>query len=535
MTLLRFLLPALPLLLLSLQARADETPVEYRSVAQLQDDLAHHRLTSELLVGALLARIEAVDRGPSGVQSVIAVNPQAIEDARALDEERAVGHVRGPLHGIPVLIKDNVETADPLPTTAGSLALAKNQTDRDAPIIARLRAAGAVILGKTNLSEWANMRGSRSISGWSGVGGLVRNPYALDRNSCGSSSGSAAALAAGLAPLAIGTETDGSVTCPASVNGVVGFKPTLGLLSRTHIVPIAHSQDTAGPMARSVRDVAVLLTALAGSDPLDPATADADKHKADYEAALDAGALAGKRIGVARFLAGFHPETDAVFAHALEVLKAAGATLVEIPKLDGYEKIGDAEFLVLTTELKADLNKYLATTPPAVTTRTLAALIDFNKQHADRELALFGQEDFEKAQAGPGLDDPGYQAALALEKKLAGPEGIDKLLAQYKVDALVAPTAGPAWTNDVVNGDHALGSTPTLAAVAGYPHLSLPMGSVSGLPVGLSIIGPRWGDAQVLALGYAFEQKLGLTLRPGFAGSVTIAAPVADLYAPAAR
>ncbi len=508
-------------------------PLAGRSVSQLESDLAQRRITSELLVQTLIARIEALDRGAGGLQAVIAINPQAIEDARALDAERAAGQVRGPLHGLPVLVKDNVETSDPLPTTAGSLALAQNLAGRDAPVIARLRAAGAIILGKTNLSEWANIRSSRSISGWSGVGGLVRNPYALDRNSCGSSSGSGAALAAGFAPLAIGTETDGSVTCPASVNGVVGLKPTLGLISRTHIVPISHSQDTAGPMGRSVADVAALLTAMAGSDPADPATTDADAHKTDYAAALDANALHGKRIGVARFLAGFHPETDAVFARALGVLQAAGATLVEIPKLDGFDKIGDAEAMVLSVELKADLNKYLATTPQGVKARTLADLIAFNKAHAARELTLFGQESFEKAQAGPGLDDPGYQAALALEKKLAGPEGIDKLLAADKLDALVAPTAGPAWVNDAVNGDHSLGSTPTLAAVAGYPHLSLPMGNVSGLPVGFSIIGPKWGDAAVLSLGYAFEQKLALQQSPTFAASITLSPPEAELYAPA--
>lgn len=481
-------------------------------------DLAAGRVTSVQLVQAYLARIASIDRAGPTLQSVLAENPEALDDARALDAERHSQGARGPLHGIPILIKDNIETLGPLPTTAGSLALLANVTGRDAPVVARLRAAGAIILGKTNLSEWANMRGSRPVSGWSGVGGLTRNPYALDRSASGSSSGSGAAVAADLAAAAVGTETDGSITGPASVNGIVGFKPTLGLVSRTHIVPIAHSQDTAGPMARSVRDAALLLTAMAGSDGLDPATLQADRHATDFTKALDAHALQGRRIGVLRFETGFHPETDAVFGHALEVLRAAGATLVDVVQRPG-DGLGEAETEVLQTEFKADLHGYLATTPKAVASRSLADLIAFNRAHAGRELGLFGQEVFEKAEATQGLDDPGYLNALATSKRLAR-GGIDRMLAADKLDALVAPTSGPAWVVDTVNGDHSLGDTSSLPAVAGYPHLSLPMGQVSGLPVGLSIIGPAWSDARILAYGYAFEQTLGLHLRPGFAPSV---------------
>ncbi len=499
--------------------------------AALADALRDGSLSAEAATSAALDRVTALDRAGPALHAVLALNPRAAEDARALDAERAARGPRGALHGVPVLVKDNIETADPVATTAGSLALADNVTGRDAPLVARLRAAGAVILGKANLSEWANIRGSRSVSGWSAAGGLTRNPYALDRSACGSSSGSAVAVAAGMVSAAIGTETDGSITCPASLTGIVGLKPTLGLVSRARIVPIAHSQDTAGPMARSVRDAALVLGVIAGSDPLDPATREADAHRADYVAGLDAGALRGARLGVMRFAAGFHPETDAVFERALGTLRDAGAVLVEIDALPGspapgsdevgpQQRIGDAEGLVLTTELKADLDAYLADAAPAVAARTLAAVIAFNDAHAAQELALFGQELFVKAQAGPGLDDPGYRAALATAKRLAGPEGIGRMLAEGKLDALVAPTMGPAWVVDVVNGDHAMGSTSTLPAVAGVPHLTVPMGEVSGLPVGLSIVGAAWSDARVLALGYAFEQAAGVAMRPGFAASL---------------
>ena len=499
--------PAIPALLLLC---AMSTP---------QQDLAAGRTTSERLVQTYLDRIAAIDRAGPTLQAVLALNPNALADARKRDAERQTQEQPARLQGLPILLKDNIESAEDLPTTAGSLALLANVTHRDASLVARLREAGAVILGKTNLSEWANMRGSRSVSGWSGVGGLTRNPWSPDRSACGSSSGSAAAVAAGLAAAAIGTETDGSITCPASVNGIVGFKPTLGLVSRHNIVPLSHSQDTAGPMATNVHDAALILGVIAGTDPDDPATIQADQHSEDYTAGLKPDALAGKRLGVMRFEAGFHPETDAVFAHALDILRKAGATLIEIDTMPGgpgaADAIGDAEQLVLLTDLKADLATYLATTPKAVQSRTLTDLIAFNTAHADRELALFGQELFERAQATKGLTDPAYLAARAKSLRMAGAEGIDRMLADNKLDALVAPTAGPAWTIDTIDGDHSSGQTSTLPAIAGYPHLSVPMGLVAGLPVGLSIVGPAWSDARVLAFGYAFEQALGFSARPG--------------------
>ncbi|MBU1346286.1 MAG: amidase [Alphaproteobacteria bacterium] len=450
------------------------------------------------------------------------------------DRQKLADDLRGGgiLAGVPILLKDNIETRD-MPTTAGSLALAGNASGRDAPLVARLRAAGAAIIGKTNLSEWANIRSSNSVSGWSAVGGLTRNPHALDRNTCGSSSGSGAAVAAGFAPAAIGTETDGSITCPAAINGIVGFKPTVGMVSRTHIVPISHSQDTAGPMTRSVEDAAIVLTAMAGTDPADPATAEADARKVDFRAALDAGSLRGTRIGVARFMAGYSPGTDRVFEQTLQALRDAGAVLVEIEDGPDGGAIGEAEFTVLLTELKADLNAYLASTDPAqVPTRTLADVIAFNSA-SPRELGLFGQETFIKAEATGGLNDPEYIAARATSLRLAGPEGIDRLLTENEVVVLIAPTNGPAWSIDVVNGDHYLGSASQLAAVAGYPHLTVPMGFVQGLPVGLSFIGAKWDDARVLSLGYAFEQATHAIRPPSFARSADALPQLAPLLAPA--
>jgi len=425
---------------------------------------------------------------------------------------------RGPLFGMPILIKDNIETDGPLPTTAGSLALADNVTHRDAPLVARLRAAGAVILGKANLSEWANIRSSHSISGWSAVGGQTRNPHALNRNPCGSSSGSGAAVAAGMVPAAIGTETDGSITCPAAIYGIVGFKPTVGLVSRTHIAPISHSQDTAGPMTRTVRDAALIMNAIAGTDPADPATAEADARKADYVAALSPDALRGARIGVMRFAAGFG--TDEPFEAALEVLRAQGATLVDIDSFEGREEIGRNELGVLMTELKHDMNAYLATLPNHIQTRTLADLIAFNRAHADTELALFGQDLFERAEATNGLDED-YRRARETSFRRAGPEGIDRLLREHNLVALVGPTMPPAWPIDAVNGDQISGGgAGGLAAVAGYPHLTVPMGQVKGLPVGLSFIGAKWDDARILALGYAYEQASHMRVEPTFAESI---------------
>ncbi|MGA0546613.1 amidase [Brevundimonas sp. VNH65] len=406
----------------------------------------------------------------------------------------------------PIFLKDNIETRD-MPTTAGSLALADNAPGRDAPIAARLREAGYVILGKTNLSEWANIRSSNSISGWSAVGGLTPNPYDPARTACGSSSGSAVAVAVGLTPVAIGTETNGSITCPASANGVVGFKPTVGLVSRTHIVPISRSQDTAGPMAATVSDAAAALTAIAGSDPADPVTTEADARKVDYVAALDANGLNGVRIGVMRFARGYSAETQAVFEENLTKLREAGAVLIDITEGPDLQTIGRQSFQVLMYELKADLNAYLASTDSAqVKTRTLADVIAFNAA-TPAETVLFGQELFEMAEAKGDLTTPEYVEARATSFRLAGPEGIDRLMREHSVVALIAPTTSRAWTNDRDDDDRAQGSTSTIAAVAGYPHLTVPMGFDRGMPVGISFIGGKWDDARILSLGYAFEQK----------------------------
>jgi amidase len=483
--------------------------------------------TAEANTSSALARIRQLN---PRLNAVIAVDPTALDQARALDRDAR----RGPLFGMPILIKDNIETSGPLPTTAGSLALADNVTGRDAPLVARLRAAGAVIIGKANLSEWANIRSNDSISGWSAVGGQTHNPHALNRNTCGSSSGSGSAVAAGMVPAAIGTETDGSVTCPASINGIVGLKPTVGLVSRTYVVPISHSQDTPGPMTRTVRDAALVLSAIAGSDPADPATREADAHRGDFAAGLSTDALRGKRIGVMRFASGFG--TNEVFDEALRTLKAQGAILVDIDKMEGRGEIGRNEHIVLLTELKADLNSYLASTPITVRSRTLADLIAFNQAHADNELALFGQDLFEEAEKTKGLDDPDYKKAREVSQRLAGPEGIDRLLRDYNVVALVGPTMPPAWPIDAVNGDQISGGgAGGLAAVAGYPHLTVPMGAIKGLPVGLSFIGPKWSDGMLLALGFAYEQASHKRLEPRFLPSIEESPEIAPHLRPAAR
>jgi amidase len=476
------------------------------------------------------AALQRIKKLNPRVNAVIATDPTALQQARALDR----GERRGPLFGMPVLLKDNIEALGPLPTTAGSLALAQNVTNRDAPLVARLREAGAVIVGKTNLSEWANIRASNSISGWSAIGGQTRNPHALNRNPCGSSSGSGAAVAAGMVPAAIGTETDGSITCPAAVNGIVGFKPTVGLVSRSRIVPISHSQDTAGPMTRTVREAALVLSAIAGSDPTDQATADADSHRGDFAATLSDDSLRGKRIGVLRFATGFG--TNEAFDAALEMLRREGAILVDIDKLDTRQEMGENEFKVLLAELKADLNAYLATTPATVRTRTLADVIAFNKANAATELALFGQDTFEQAEATNGLDDPDYKKARATSLRLAGPEGIDRLLRDNNVVALISPTMPASWPIDAVHGDQISGGgAGGLAAIAGYPHLTVPMGSVKGLPVGLSFIGPKWSDAMILSLGYDFEQASQKLIAPRFLPSIEESPEIAPHLKPAAR
>ena len=445
-----------------------------------------------------LKTIARLDDAPGGPQlnAVIIVNPRApVEAAKQANTGR--------LKGRTVLIKDNIETRE-FPTTAGSLALKDNRTGRDAPLVARLRGDGGVILGKTNLSEWANIRSSASSSGWSGVGGQTKNPYATDRSPCGSSSGSGAAIAAGMAWAAIGTETDGSITCPASMNGIVGFKPTVGLVSRTYVVPISHSQDTPGPMTTSVADAALVLSVIAGSDPLDSATIEADKHKRDYTVGLGTSSLKGVRIGVLRKQAGRHPGVKKVFDEAQADLTAAGAILVPID-YDFPEAMGTDEGTVLYFELREDMGKYLSALPGSISVKSLADVIAFNQANAATELRWFGQDSFERAEKS--VDRTAYDKARANSFKLAGPEGIDALLAKHNVAVLIAPTEGPAWMIDLVTGDHfASVGAGSLAAIAGYPHLTVPMGQVEGMPVGLSFMGPKWADKGMLDLGAAYER-----------------------------
>jgi amidase len=481
--------------------------VNEKSLAALASDLGAGRVTSAQLTGTYLARIRALDQSGPALRSVLATNPNAAADARRLDAERAQGRVRGALHGIPILLKDNIESAEPLPTTAGSLALVENVTRRDAPIVARLRAAGAVVLGKTNLSEWANFRSTTSTSGWSAVGGLTKNPYLLTHNACGSSSGSGVAVTANLAAAAIGTETDGSVTCPAAINGLVGLKPTVGLVSRRHIVPISSAQDTAGPMTRTVADAAALLTVIAGSDEGDPSTKDADAKRSDYTKALSPEGLKGRRLGVMRFSMGYLPALDGMFDTAVATLRAAGAQVVEIDRFGGLEEIRRHELTVLLTDFRDEINAYLGATPPAVRTRTLADLLGFNRAHAEREMPHFQQELFEQSEKTAGYDRAAYRALREGNRQAAGPKGIDAVLKARDLDALIAPTTGPAWPTDLVNGDRFAGSATALPAIAGYPHLTVPMGLLDALPVGLSFIGPAWSEAALLAMGYAFEQR----------------------------
>lgn len=470
-------------------------------------------LTSEGVVSAYLQRIAALD---SDIQSIIALNPNALSEARELDVEAQKGQFRGTLHGIPVLVKDNIETRE-LPTTAGSLALLENDSKRDAPIISRLRAQGAIILGKTNLSEWANFRSNDSISGWSGVGGQTRNPHSRDRSACGSSSGSGAAIAAQFAPLAIGTETNGSVMCPSAMNGIVGFKPTVGLLSRTYIVPISSTQDTAGPMTRSVRDAALMLTAMAGGDSNDAATQQADSKKADYVASLDSN-LNDIRIGVMRFAQGDIPGVTEAFEQSLKVLSSNGATLVDIKEFKPAEGMWPKALLVLETEFKVTLNAYLAASAPEVSSRTLSDLIAFNN-NSQRETALFDQSLFVSSEKTKGLGDQTYLDALAFIQKATREEGIDKLLRENNVDVLVMPSRPPAFLIETVFGDQYPGGSVGagwLAAIAGYPIITVPMGEVKGLPVGFGVMGKAWDDALVMKVGYAFEQATQKIVTPTF-------------------
>jgi len=484
-------------------------------VEELAAEMAAGRLTARRLTAAYIARIRALDHAGPRINSVIELNPQALEIASALDRERRTSGARGPLHGIPVLLKDNIATGDRMSTSAGSLALDGISATRDAHLVARLRDGGAVILGKTNLSEWANIRSTRSTSGWSARGGLTRNPYALDRNTSGSSSGSAAAIAANFAAVSVGTETDGSIVSPASINGLVGLKPTVGLVSRDGVIPISHTQDTAGPMTRSVVDAALLLAVIAGPDPRDGATAEAEP--ADYRSALDSQRLRGARLGVVRAHFGNHPGVDAVVEAALASLRGLGAVLIDPIELDFGEAAQDAELEVLLSELKADLPAWLAEFAPHAPISTLADLIVWNERHAAEELPWFGQELFEQAQSRGDLSEATYREALGSCRRAARGQGIDRAIAQHELDALVAPTCGPAWLSDLVNGDHHGGSFSSPAAVAGYPHLTVPAGFVHGLPVGLSFVGSRWSEPTLLGLGYAYEQATRARRAPTFA------------------
>lgn len=496
------------LALISAQSAAAEhrVPLHEMTIEQLQAEMSAGRLTCHQLVEHFLARIQEIDRSGPTLNSVIEINPDALAIADRLDEERRARGVRSPMHGIPVLLKDNIDTADGMLTTAGSLALMNSKPSKDALLVAHLREAGALILGKTNLSEWANFRSSRSSSGWSARGGQTRNAHAPGRNPCGSSSGSAVAIAAGLAVVAVGTETDGSIVCPAAVNGVVGMKPTVGLVSRTGIIPISVSQDTAGPMARTVTDAAILLAALAGPDPMDLATsALATRRIPDYLAELTTDGLRGARIGVARNLAGFHESVDAVFEQAIAKLAAAGAVIVDPANLEAGKKLSKDEMTVLLYEFKDGLNRYLTQRPGGP--NTLANLIDFNEREREREMPYFGQELFVKAQKKGPLTEHEYRRARERSRRAAGRDGIDAVLREHKLDAIVAPTVGPAWMTDLVNGDHGIGGDVSQApAVAGYPHITVPAGLVHGLPIGISFVGTAWSEPTLIRLAFAFEQ-----------------------------
>lgn len=477
------------------------------TVAEARARMEKGALTSHALTQRYLSRIDAMDKKGPAVNAVIEINPEALTIADAMDVERKSGKVRGPLHGIPVLIKDNIDTGDKMKTSAGSLALASNSPMKNAYIVERLIAAGAVVVGKTNLSEWANFRSSRSSSGWSGRGGQTHHPYVLDRNPCGSSAGTGAGIAADFATIGIGTETDGSIICPSAINGLVGIKPTVGLWGRSGIIPISASQDTAGPMARTVADAAALLGALTGLDPRDDATkATAGNAEADYTKFLDVAGLKGARIGVARNLAGFHPDVDKTLDDAIAAIKSAGAAVVDHADLAGAGKFDDAELDVLLYEFKDGLNKYLASHGAEAPAKTLAELIAWNEKEKAREMPWFAQELFLRAEKKGPLTEAAYKGARAKCVRMSRAEGIDATLAKYKLDAIVFPSNQPAWLTDYLNGDHFTGGNTTFAAVAGYPSITVPMGLVHGLPVGLSFVGAAWSEAKLIRLAYSFEQ-----------------------------
>jgi len=487
------------------------------TIADLQDGMKSGKFTALSLVEKYTARIERVDKSGPRLNSVIEMNPDAQSIAEALDTERRATGPRGPLHGIPVLIKDNIDTADRMMTTAGSLALVGSKPLKDSAVARKLRAAGAIILGKTNLSEWANIRSSHSTSGWSGRGGLTRNPYALDRNPCGSSSGTGAGVSANFAAAGIGTETDGSIVCPSSSNGLAGIKPTVGLISRAGIVPISHSQDSAGPMCRTLRDAAILLGTLTGTDPDDPTTAASTGNaQTDYAQYCDPDGLKGARIGVARKYFGFHDAVDALMEQSLDVMKRQGAVLVDPADIPTFGKFDDSEFLVFLYELKADLNAYLSRLGPEAPVRTLKDIIDFNDRNRQKEMPFFGQDVFLKSETKGPLTEKEYLDGLAKNRQLARTEGIDAIMDKYHLDALVAPTGGPAWLTDLINGDHVAGGSSNAAAVAGYPNINVTAGYISGLPVGISFFGRAWSEPVLIKLAYSFEQATKARQTPRF-------------------
>jgi amidase len=487
------------------------------SIETLQEGIASGAYSARSIVEGFIARIEAIDRNGPALRSVIELNPDALVIADGLDRERTEKGARGPLHGIPVLLKDNIDTADRMATTAGSLALVGSRPPADAFLVQQLRKAGAVILGKTNLSEWANIRSSRSTSGWSGRGGLTRNPYALDRNTSGSSSGSAVAVAASLCAAAVGTETDGSIVSPSSLNGIVGIKPTVGLISRTGVIPISHSQDTAGPMGRTVRDATLLLAGLVGIDAEDGATVvRRGKMVEEYAHALVPGGIKGARIGVVRKYFGFHPAVDEVMAGVLDVLKHEGAVLVDPADIPTLGKFESDEFTVLLYELKHDLNAYLDRVGASAQVHSLKDVIAFNEAHRDTEMPYFGQEIFLKAEAKGPLTGKEYRTALANCRRLSRREGIDAVMNKHRLDALLAATDSPAWVTDLALGDHFVGGSSTAAAVAGYPSVTVPAGFVFGLPVGVSFFGRAWSEAVLIRLAYGFEQATKARKKPSY-------------------
>jgi len=498
-----------------------EFELDEMTIDDLQKAMQSGQQSSRSLCEKYLARIQEIDKAGPAVNSVIEVNPEALEIADALDKERKDKGARGPLHGIPVMIKDNIDTADRMNTTAGSLALLNSRPPKDAFIAAQLRKAGAVILGKTNLSEWANIRSSHSTSGWSGRGGLTRNPYALDRNPCGSSSGTGAAVSANLCAAGVGTETDGSVVCPSNANGLAGLKPTVGLCSRSGIIPISHSQDTPGPMARTVRDVAILLSALVGADSEDGATAASHgRIQPDYTKFLDPNGLKDARLGVVRKYFGFNDAVDQLMNDRIEDMKRAGAVILDPTVIPTLGKFDDSELTVLLYELKADLAAYLARLGDSSSMKTLKDVIEFNEQHRDVEMPYFAQDLFVKAQEKGPLTSKEYVEALARNHRFTRAEGIDFVMNKYRLDALVAPTGGPAWLTDLVNGDRASGGSSNAAAVAGYPNINVTAGFISQLPVGISFFGRAWSEPKLLKIAYSFEQITKARQKPRFLASI---------------